>query len=615
MRVKVLVLLLVVVGVGLVISQPASAQCAPTDTGGAGDDVIVCSGTSTMVYGEYISTDGVAAIGADHLTNLGDILEMYGEYVYVFTGTAIANGDDTIINEGLVQFGIYGDYALVNSGDAFATGDDTIIVGAFDLSSFSWVAGDYAISFAGGDAHAGGDDTIIGILYLDKISGDEAMSWVDAIADGDDTIINSGEIIQVDGDLAFSYGGEALADGDDNITNDGQIHYFTGDSAIADSGGTATASGDDVLINNGVVLVVNGDTAQAMGGGNATASGDDTITNHGTIEYFTGDSAYAQSAGTAIASGDDTVTNHGTMLMLIGDEAYSEDGVATASGVDVILNNGEMQFILGDSATTNGGTATASGDDIIINNGEVWMIVGDSAYTFTGAGTAIASGDDVITNNGVVLYDIIADQAIDFATLPPGSMDPTGNGTTAGHDIVINRGVIYGGIYLGGGDDAVLIINAAPVHDLMDGGPGTDSLTFEFTTTYGEAAAEMWAWAHAIVAQNPAKGGVMMNGVWFSWENFEALYHSVQFLPFCNAWPVQVFQQDADTVVVWAPINDTEAFRVAEIDLNQLSQDPAGTRFQAPGSDWYVVVYWVYDHYQVNVYDHTGFLTTDRCTF
>lgn len=458
-----------------------------------------------------------------------------------------------------------------------------------------------------------GDDTITctGNTGLD-IDGDLDLQLGAAFGMGSDTIIIYGSHDSVSGEWVESIDGTALAAGGDTITNYGLVLEILGDAALSDTG-NAIARGSDVIVNYGGALLILGSGADSITG-DATADGNNTIINYGYASEIVGNEAISDD-GTAIASGDDTIIVYGAVISVTGDWAHPLSGpgnVAIASGDDTIIVFGPSIEIIGDVA--DGDTATASGDDLLVNYGETGYMFGDAAFSDTG--TTTASGDDTIINYGIVHDNIIADFAHSFG-LPPGT-DPTGNGTTTGNDVVVNHGVVEGDVLMGGGNDRVIIVNGAPVLGIMNGGAGTDRLTFELASAnYMDQYTTLAAWANALVAQNPAGGTIIINGVTFTWLNFEDLMTHFRLLAACNLWPAQVFYPNADTIDVWGPLTANQGFHVATIDRRTLTHNPAGQRFEHPETarGWYVMVYWVNDHYQINVYDQNDTLLTDRCLF
>lgn len=427
---------------------------------------------------------------------------------------------------------------------------------------------------------------------------------------GADTFVCGGTtgIIYGDYDDQSATTNNANATGYDTIINNGTMSIIYDDYALADTG-NAYASGSDLMINNGTMSMIFSNFAQSLTG-NAYASGNNTIINNGMMAMIFEGFAFAPGSGIAHSSTNSMTTNNGTLTILYDDFAQSVDGNATANGSDVITNNGEVIILYVDFSISDTGVATADGDDLIINNGEVQSIWADYAKSDTGK--AIASGDDTVINYGVVHMDIVTDYAVIGSPSPP--IDPTGNGTTIGNDYVINVGTVMGGIYLGGGDDTMVVVDGAPVYGLMDGGDGTDRLIFEFWSANYETLAQLEAFANFLMTLDPAQDEYEINGHLFTWEDFEGIYKTMQLAPFCDAWPVKVFYPRENDIVVRAPIDDKETFVVTTIDVSQLTQDPAGNHVGG-SHGWNVVVYWVEDHYQINVYGPTGELLTDRCTF
>jgi hypothetical protein len=210
-------------------------------------------------------------------------------------------------------------------------------------------------------------------------------------------------------------------------------------------------------------------------------TGSDTIINNGTANYISGDSYSGD------GSGNDVIVNNGTVYSgIVGDTITG----GTASGNDTITNNGVANNnIMGDG----GFGATGGGDDTINNNGTVYgTIYGDS-------GSGGGGGNDSINNSGYVSYDIDGGD---------------------GNDSINNSGTVDNNINAGNGDDTVTITGSGTVGGVMDGGAGYDVLQFNLATSNPE---ELMAIAEQIAAANPAGGTLTINGIVYTWQNFEQL--------------------------------------------------------------------------------------------
>jgi hypothetical protein len=284
--------------------------------------------------------------------------------------------------------------------------------------------------------------------------------------------------------------------GNDSITIDTGVtisNYVTGDDLVG------AGNGNDTIINNGTVdFTIFGDT-QGSGG-----SGDDYIVNNGTVNMsIEGDGAFAP------GSGDDTIINNGSTDRIYGD---SDNNAGT--GNDTITNNGTVNdSIFGDTTTD----PVSTGNDIITNNGViVFNIYGDE---FNGTGT----GSDTITNNGTVnnINGANGNNVVDNTGTVNGSIT-----TGADTDTVTNSNTVNGNISVGDGNDTVIIQgNDAIVGGTMDGGNGTDVLTFNLST---DDPAQAEAWAAEFAAANPNGGTITINGQTYTWTNFEELQYFIE---------------------------------------------------------------------------------------
>jgi hypothetical protein len=301
----------------------------------------------------------------------------------------------------------------------------------------------------------------------DTITCDVANPPVSGVVggDGNDTItIGAGVVVTaVSGGTLFG----APETGNDIIVNDGTVL-----GPIVGDAGTSAGGGDDVIVNNGSSGDIEGDTSSGAG------SGDDIIVNNGTANNVSGDTGFG------VGTGNDTIINNGTAAGVFGDSA---DG--GSSGNDTITNNGVIQSDI----FADGSGGFADGNDTVTNNGYiVGSIYGDGGLT-------IGTGSDTITNNGTV----------------------TNIGGAGGNDTITNNGIVNGDILAGDGNDTVIIQGGvAVVGDSINGGNDYDVLTFNLSSTN---PAELEAAAAVIAAANPAGGTITINGITYTWLNFEEL--------------------------------------------------------------------------------------------
>ncbi|WP_445501585.1 calcium-binding protein [Microvirga sp. G4-2] len=228
-----------------------------------------------------------------------------------------------------------------------------------------------------------------------------------------------------------------------------------GDWGILD-GATARAS-YRVTLYAGASL-----TARA-GNGIGVATGDTTIINHGAIA--------AENRGISIGGmNSNTVLNSGSITARIGADIQGTDLMVTNAGS---INAAEFGIVAYGFSTTiiNSGSVTSphgvtfglaasSALNVLVNTGSI----------VSNNGTAVQSsaGVDQIVNRGVIV----------------GNLE-----LTAGNDIVDNRqGTIHGVVQMGQDNDTFYggagneVIRQWYGNDLIDGGSGIDTVTFDGST-------------------------------------------------------------------------------------------------------------------------------------
>jgi hypothetical protein len=246
--------------------------------------------------------------------------------------------------------------------------------------------------------------------------------------------------------------------------------------------------------------------------------------------------------------GDDHIVNDGQLDGYIWGAGFGRDPNQT----DTIINNGTVGDGLPNAATNDDddGLWGSPGSDTIINNGTV---NGGSVSAITGDGDFFAgpTDHDTIINNGTVNGDI------------------NGDFTAIGNDTIIINGVVNGDVYgdvsplliaLGGttngGNDSVILQNNGVVTGVIDGGPGQDTLTFEFQIEdYNEYQHVM----DSLSGASAAGGSLTYGGHVFTWRNFEQLINLIQFIGLVEAGAMSI----EELVNRWSPgdgrINSADA--------------------------------------------------------
>jgi hypothetical protein len=228
------VLLLVLVLMTVALS--VNATCDPNDTGTPADDIINCTVAnppSTEVAGGGGNDTIVIDSGVNVSLNIG------GD----FTDSTTGSGDDTIINNGLMNSDILGD-----SNFGSGNGDDVIV----NNGTVNEIFGDSSFGDGFGGDTIVNNGGVVGDVYADTSSGNGS---------GSDSVTNNG-VVQgnVFGDSEVGSGA-----GNDTITNNGTVTGIYGD----DTSGSGT--GSDTIVNSGTV------TGNIVAGG-----GNDTVTIQGT---------------------------------------------------------------------------------------------------------------------------------------------------------------------------------------------------------------------------------------------------------------------------------------------------------------------------------------------
>jgi hypothetical protein len=287
--------------------------------------------------------------------------------------------------------------------------------------------------------------------------------------------------------------------------------------------------------------------------------GDDTYVQDAGV---TSENVYGDALEDGIVStgngGDDTLTINGDVDAGGGSVAQVlGDGVTGNGGDDTIIVNGFVDHaVLGDGAGGNGG------DDTIVINGDVnGNVLGDQAG---GDG-----GDDVIVINGIVV-GVFGDSA----------------GGTDGNDYIEVNGEVTAFLRGDGGNDTVNLGDNAIVGAVMDGGAGTDTLSFDAISQSDLDA----------LGLDPAGGSITINGETYNWLNFEQLLGLLAELIEQGVIRLRVFYETETlrAVETSGGINIfAEPGRIAFVSfdsLNGLSSGESASFNTANSAGWYVTV-------------------------
>ncbi|MGQ9910567.1 MAG: beta strand repeat-containing protein [Candidatus Flexifilum sp.] len=467
---------------------------------GDGDDTLI---NNSVSYPSQINGSIVLGNGRDYLANVSG---------YINGPTSMGDGNDSVSNADVmldVNLGAGADSldnavgGLISGAIIAGDGNDTInnlgtiirnvLLDAGNDQFVNQGLGSSQTALIYGAAFGGdGNDALLNNLYAsisgmdggpgnDYVENNSMVLGVMLGGDGSDTVNNfAGAIAHLlsgdAGNDSVSNYGMAVSSLNGDIGNDTLTNFAGGVASWLDGG-----PDDDRVINRGFV------NAELIGG-----AGQDSIVNH----------AGAFAAHLYGDSGSDTVINGG----FVNGELRGGDGDDRV----VNLSGAHATHLFGDTGSDsifNGGYLVGQlyggdGDDTVIN----------AAYSHS-AGAQLGAGNDSFVNGG-------------YLNGPLNCGD--------GNDSVSIGGFVNAGIACGAGNDFVSIFNGvvagqgAAVVGIIDGGPGTDGLVFNFTVNVPSQAAAN-AISAAIAAASPAGGTVTIGLVTYSWINFEALYNLLAF--------------------------------------------------------------------------------------
>lgn len=443
--------------------------------GGKGDDIISTGGGDDFLQGGDGNDTLVGGAGIDTADYSDKTAAVTIDLAALTNGNSIAyvNGvaEDTLneienLNGGTGNDTLYGNAGdnVLNGGDGNDIlmgrgGNDTLIGGnGIDTVSYAYAANGVTVALNAGAATvsvaAGDTDTLTGIEnitgtdFADTLTGDANANVLDG-GNGNDTFVLSGGADTIIGgggvdtfNLAPASAGATLnlgsldgngfstltigaltqkVSGIENITGTGFNDTFTGNGANNTISGGAGAD----IINGGlgddIIYGGSGSDTLAGGGGNDTVRFDD-LTSGITVTL--------SSAGTGnVVNGPDTDTISGfsTIYMTGSDDTFTESTAA------------DTVFGLGGNDTFK-------------------MVAGDSSNDMFDGGSGINTVDYTNASNAI---------DVNLAT-----QTATGNGT----DTLVNIQNVVGTAF----DDTIRGSTAA---NTLDGGSGTNTLSYDYTNT------------------------------------------------------------------------------------------------------------------------------------
>ncbi len=430
-----------------------------------------------------------------------------------------------------IGFGDVPDAVFLRDGDDFIDGgcgtDDDVLHGddGADLPA-------NVITEGGNDwiRGRGGDDTIVGGQQGDRLFGDEGRdritggdteaNWIEG-GDGDDWYLHGGAAADVifggagnDGNLAA--GGDGLRGGGDNdliFGGTGDDTLFGGDGGDTLVGGAGTDrvygdAGSDTLFvidvtsggeyaadpagtgadiydggTDGDTIVVNADVDSLLTNIVVTVSG--RVSTVATVEIglLTGGSGKNR-IDASVFSGSTAIRGLGNDDILLGGTGV--DRIWGGDGGDTIGGNGDNDFLYGE----------AGGDTLRGDAGNDHLVGGAGSNRLeggTGADNYVFSG---VFSDTVIEVAGAGSDTLDFTAVTAGLqmlVDPTNSYSISGYDSDVGAyvGASYyantiESILFGSGNDVVSIREGSALAATIDGGTGTDTLSY---------AGEPYRWA------------------------------------------------------------------------------------------------------------------------
>jgi len=284
--------------------------------------------------------------------------------------------------------------------------------------------------------------------------------------------------------------GGILVLGDNNLITNSAAGTMT--TIGPDADGVRVDGSGNTVINDGTIVT----TGNGNGLGGTTPVGitvfhgnNNTVTNNGVISTFGiwgvgiyggGDTLALTNTGTITTTGD-----NGSGVYLQGNTSVvNNSGTITTAGVAafgaVILGNANI--------LTNAGTitTTAAATDGIIIFGDGNVVTNSRRIDASGVGSA---GINAVSTAGQ--NTSIVNQAGGVISAPAGLAIAGG----AGNETVDNAGSLIGNgvaVALGAGNDALTLHSTSVVQGAMDGGTGTDTLTFDNFAYTGGGGIQNW---------------------------------------------------------------------------------------------------------------------------
>ncbi|MDB5654813.1 MAG: hypothetical protein JWQ94_2426, partial [Tardiphaga sp.] len=511
--------LAMVVGITALLAPMATEAASFTVTTGATDTVPkTVSGTDTGTVasgGTLRSTSGTATIGWNGastgvvITNSGTIDNTGGGRVIDATG-AVANRSFTFLND-------VGGVVRATQNDVFrfnlALASGTILIdnaGLIQAAGTGFAGAGQALDFRGMTGAAT-------LTILNRASGIIESLTDDAVRPGVNATINNFGIIRSFG-ANTSGGANGSADGIDAGGNLGVVVNNQAGGLISGARHGITAD-NGITVNNAAGATIIGRNGSGVG-----SDGTGAVTNYGRITgAYAGAGNIFNSDGVAQVNGDGdgvdidfiaTILNYGTIEGTgaggydSGNRANNSEGISIGGGAVTnfgLISGASYGIVVNNDSNTDGSRSGVAATTIINNQGGT--IVGLNGYAIrlenkTGTG----ADNDIIINRGTIIGNGAIPDPTAVVRLGSGAVDTnsvgtlngvayTGTGSARfirgdgsaiqmgeGADTLTNYGTIIGNngraVNMEGGNDIVNIMKGSRIVGLVDGGAGTDTLSY-----------------------------------------------------------------------------------------------------------------------------------------
>jgi len=384
------------------------------------------------------------------------------------------DGDDSVVsgdgNDSVITGNGNDTISLGGSGsDSLFSGDnDDLIIADSNLTvadTLDGGTGTDTLTFADSTGTSATND-LDHVTRIETIVLGNALTSITSV----DNLVASGATLNLDasaltGSNTLTWNGAAETDGQFSILGSGQADTITGgnqadtivsgtgaDSLVAGNGNDSILSGDG---NDTITLGGTGSDIIDAGIGNDLIVAANFFTSADTLDGGAGSDVlnFTDSTGTTQTDDLDWVTQVETIVL--GDSLTSIIAVDTlvASGITLNLN---ASSLTGSNTLTWDGSAESNGRYSILGSGQDDTITGGNQADTIVSGTG---ADSVVAGNG-------SDSIV------------TGHGA----DTVTLGGTGSDSIFTGNDDDLIVADHFLTVADTLDGGDGTDTLTFSDST-------------------------------------------------------------------------------------------------------------------------------------